>query len=86
MSDTATNPQAGGAAVPTAGGETLLQVRGLVKHFPVRAGLIRHVVDEVHAVCGASFDLGAEDPSGSARGFRARHTAFEQGDVDVLRR
>src|SRR5581483_3705482 len=36
----------------------LLQVRGLVKHFPVRGGkFIRHTVGDVHALCGVSFDL-----------------------------
>ena len=36
---------------------TLLSVRELVKHYPVRAGLLRNVVEEVHAVCGISFDI-----------------------------
>ena len=37
---------------------TLIQVRDLVKHFPIRGGrLIRHQVGEAHAVCGVSFDL-----------------------------
>ncbi|MDX6551992.1 MAG: peptide/nickel transport system ATP-binding protein, partial [Gaiellales bacterium] len=35
----------------------LVEVRDLVKHFPVRAGLFRTVVEEVHAVCGVSFDV-----------------------------
>ena len=36
----------------------LVQVRDLVKHFPVRGGrIIRHQVAEAHAVCGVSFDL-----------------------------
>jgi peptide/nickel transport system ATP-binding protein/oligopeptide transport system ATP-binding protein len=38
--------------------EVILSVRDLVKHFPVRGkGVIRGVVDQVHAVCGVSFDL-----------------------------
>jgi len=42
----------------TGGGTPILQVRDLVKHFPVRSkGLIRRVVGDVHAVCGISFDL-----------------------------
>ena len=36
--------------------EPLLEVRDLVKHFPVRGSLLRR--DQVHAVCGVSFDLG----------------------------
>ena len=35
----------------------LVEVRDLVKHYPVRAGLFRRVVEEVHAVCGVSFDV-----------------------------
>jgi len=37
--------------------EPLLRVRDLVKHFPVRGGLIRRQVDKVHAVDGVSFDI-----------------------------
>ena len=37
--------------------EKLLSVRDLVKRFPVKGGLLRHTVDEVHAVSGVSFDL-----------------------------
>ena len=35
----------------------LLSVRGLVKHFPVRRGLLQHIVGHVHAVDGISFDI-----------------------------
>jgi oligopeptide transport system ATP-binding protein len=35
----------------------LLQVNNLVKHFPIRGGLLQRVVDQVHAVDGVSFDL-----------------------------
>ncbi|WP_406450840.1 ATP-binding cassette domain-containing protein [Streptomyces sp. NBC_01622] len=39
-------------------GEPVLQVRDLVKHFPVMSkGIIRRRVGDVHAVCGVSFDL-----------------------------
>ena len=37
----------------------LLQVRNLVKQFPVRGGLLRREVGCVHAVDGVSFDLAA---------------------------
>ena len=35
----------------------LLSVAGLVKHFPVRKGLLRRTVGQVHAVDGISFDI-----------------------------
>ena len=37
----------------------LLQVRDLVKRFPVRGGLLQRQVGQVHAVEGVSFDLDA---------------------------
>lgn len=37
----------------------LLQVRDLVKRFPVRSGLLRRTTAQVHAVDGVSFDLQA---------------------------
>jgi oligopeptide/dipeptide ABC transporter ATP-binding protein len=40
-------------------GEALLQVRDLVKHFPVRGGLFRRVTGAVRAVDGVSLDLPA---------------------------
>jgi peptide/nickel transport system ATP-binding protein/oligopeptide transport system ATP-binding protein len=56
------NPQAGGASVPVK--DPILQVRNLVKHFPVRAGLLRRIAAEVHAVCGLSFDVGRSETLG----------------------
>jgi oligopeptide transport system ATP-binding protein len=35
----------------------LLQVKNLVKHFPIKGGLLQRTVDRVHAVDGVSFDL-----------------------------
>ena len=63
---------------PVAGSATILSVRDLVKHFPIRAGFFRHTVGEVHAVCGLSFDvaagetLGVVGESGSGKSTTAR--------------
>jgi peptide/nickel transport system ATP-binding protein/oligopeptide transport system ATP-binding protein len=37
--------------------EPILVVENLVKHYPVRAGLLRRRVGEVHAVCDISFEV-----------------------------
>ena len=42
----------------------LLQVKNLVKHFPVKGGLLSRVVDKVHAVDGVSFDMAAGETLG----------------------
>jgi oligopeptide/dipeptide ABC transporter ATP-binding protein len=60
--DLLANPQAGGASMDVA--DPILQVRNLVKHFPIRAGLLRRVEAEVHAVCGVSFDVGKGETLG----------------------
>jgi peptide/nickel transport system ATP-binding protein len=39
------------------GGGSLLSVRNLVKHFPVRGGWFRRHAERVHAVDGVSFDI-----------------------------
>jgi oligopeptide/dipeptide ABC transporter ATP-binding protein len=45
-------------STPDPVGDTpLLSVRGLVKHFPVKKGLLQHTVGQVHAVDGISFDI-----------------------------
>jgi peptide/nickel transport system ATP-binding protein/oligopeptide transport system ATP-binding protein len=58
----ADNPQSGGASMPVA--DPILQARNLVKNFPVRAGLLRRVEAEVHAVSGLSFDIGRAETLG----------------------
>jgi peptide/nickel transport system ATP-binding protein/oligopeptide transport system ATP-binding protein len=46
-------PTAGG----TAAGAPLVEVRGLVKHFPVRGGILNRTVAQVQAVSGVDFDI-----------------------------
>ena len=49
-------------SAPAAG--KLLEVRNLVKRFPIKGGLLRRTVDHVHAVDGVSFDLKAGETLG----------------------
>src|SRR5579883_2876764 len=44
--------------------EPLLRVTGLVKNFPVKGGILRRTVDEVHAVDHVSFEIGAGETLG----------------------
>ena len=44
--------------------EPLLEVEGLVKHFPVRRNLFGRVSGQVHAVDGISFTIGAGETLG----------------------
>jgi peptide/nickel transport system ATP-binding protein len=46
------------------GDTPLLQVKALVKRFPIRGGLLGRTLDEVHAVDGVSFDLAAGETLG----------------------
>src|SRR3981189_905026 len=47
-----------------AASETLLRVKDLVKHFPVKSGLLSRTVERVHAVDGVSFDIGRGETLG----------------------
>ncbi len=42
----------------------LLEVKNLVKRFPIAGGLLQRVVDQVHAVDGVSFDIQAGETLG----------------------
>jgi oligopeptide/dipeptide ABC transporter ATP-binding protein len=42
----------------------LLEVSGLVKHYPVRSGILRRTVGTVHAVDGVSFTVGVGETLG----------------------
>jgi len=53
MSEPATSTESTAAAV----GEPLMQIRDLVKHFPIRKGLLQRQVGAVRAVDGVSFDV-----------------------------
>ncbi|HYC36398.1 MAG TPA: dipeptide ABC transporter ATP-binding protein [Usitatibacter sp.] len=42
----------------------LLRVRGLVKHFPIKGGILGRELERVHAVDGVSFDLASGETLG----------------------
>ena len=48
----------------TAASGKLLEVKNLVKRFPIKGGLLQRTVDHVHAVDGVSFDLAAGETLG----------------------
>src|SRR4051812_36717278 len=79
MSDTATTPESGPAAGRNGGTEPLMEVRDLVKHFPLTRGIIfQRKIGAVQAVDGISFDvlkgetLGLVGESGCGKSTTAR--------------
>ena len=52
------------AAKDHAAADPLLRVKDLVKHFPVKSGLLSRTVERVHAVDGVSFDIGRGETLG----------------------
>ncbi|MFE0423679.1 ABC transporter ATP-binding protein [Streptomyces sp. NPDC058953] len=57
MSDNVKIPQQADGAGADSRPESLLKVEGLVKHFPIRKGLLRRQTGAVQAVDGLSFDI-----------------------------
>ena len=55
---------AGGRAEAVPEGEPLLQVKGLVKEFPITHGIMQRKVGVVHAVSGVSFTVNAGETFG----------------------
>ena len=53
-----------GPEPPAQHGGPLLEVTNLVKHFPIRSGLLQRVTAHVHAVCGVSFEVQAGETLG----------------------
>ena len=45
-------------------GEEILRVEGLVKHFPIRAGLFKRTVGQIHAVDGVDLSINAGETLG----------------------
>ena len=56
MSETETQAPVVAEAVATNGGE-LLRIEGLVKHFPIKAGVFKHTVGQVKAVDGVDLTV-----------------------------
>jgi oligopeptide transport system ATP-binding protein len=58
------NPTMNATSTTSPAATPMLQVKNLVKQFPIKGGLLQRVVDRVHAVDGVSFDLAAGETLG----------------------
>ena len=54
---TPSDPSPAASVPPPASGDVVLDVRDLVKNFPIRTGLFRTVVGQVQAISGVSFSV-----------------------------
>src|SRR5205085_4821183 len=45
-------------------GEEILKIEGLVKHFPIKAGIFKHTVGQIHAVDGVDLTVHAGETLG----------------------
>ena len=45
-------------------GEEILRIEGLIKYFPIRAGLLKRTVGQIHAVDGVDLTLNAGETLG----------------------
>ena len=52
------------AAAAPADGTEILRTEGLVKYFPIRAGLLKHTVGQIHAVDGVDLSIRAGETLG----------------------
>jgi peptide/nickel transport system ATP-binding protein/oligopeptide transport system ATP-binding protein len=52
-----TEPTSAESVATAVAGDQLLRVEGLVKHFPIKAGVFKHTVGAVRAVDGVDFDI-----------------------------
>ena len=58
------NPTMNATSTTSPAAAPMLQVKNLIKQFPIKGGLLQRVVDRVHAVDGVSFDLAAGETLG----------------------
>ena len=87
-----TNAENRSADQPDLPADTLLQVRGLKKHFPIHGGLLRRVVGQVKAVDGIDFyikkgeTLGLVGESGCGKSTAGRTTIrlYEPTDGEII--
>ena len=75
----------GGGGMSVAASLRCCRSRGLVKHFPVKKGLLQRTVGQVHAVDGISFDIARGRDAGPRRRERLRQIDGRQGDPQADR-